>query len=183
MLCRQIAARGPARQIPSNAVTARCGRAARTAAALRAMVLAALTGAVAASIAMPATAADFSASSGPELYHRFCASCHGKGGAGDGPVAGSLKIAVPDLTRIAERHRGEFPDNWVYRVIDGQERLFAHGSRDMPVWGIELWREQGADVTAGAKAQAVIDRLVEYLRSLQVRRTPRGPGPDMPQPK
>ena len=69
----------------------------------------------------------------------------------------------------------------MYRVIDGQEqRLFAHGARDMPVWGVELWREQGADVTAGAKARSAIGRLVDDLRSLEVWRTPRGPGPDVP---
>jgi mono/diheme cytochrome c family protein len=183
MLCPKIATPAPGRQAPSPATSPRCRRALRAAAAIGATVLNVLAGTLASSVARPAAAADFSSFSGAELYHRFCESCHGKGGAGDGPVAGSLKLAVPDLTRIAERHHGEFPDNWVYRVIDGQERLFAHGSRDMPVWGIELWREQGADVTAGAKTQAVIDRLVEYLRSLQAHRTPRGPGPDMPQPK
>lgn len=179
MTVPEISSQGSAPRARPHRGRARCGRAPRTAAAIGATVLGVLAGA----FAMPAAAGDFSGFSGAELYHRFCESCHGKRGEGDGPVSGSLKVAVPDLTRIAERHRGEFPDNWVYRVIDGQERLFAHGSRDMPVWGIELWREQGADVTAGMKTQAVIDRLVDYLKSLQVQRTPRGPGPDMPQPR
>jgi mono/diheme cytochrome c family protein len=183
MPCLKITAQAPARRPHPNTGHARPGHRPRAAAAVAAVVRNALAGILTGSLALPAAAADFSALSGSELYHRFCASCHGTRGEGDGPVAGSLKIAVPDLTRIAERHRGEFPDNWVYRVIDGQERLFAHGSRDMPVWGIELWREQGADVRAGAKTQAVIDRLVDYLRSLQVSPRPRTPGPDMPQPR
>ena len=67
------------------------------------------------------------------------------------------RVPVPDLTRIAARHGGKFPDNWVYRVIDGRESLLSHGPRDMPVWGVELWREQGADVTAGQKTRDAID--------------------------
>jgi mono/diheme cytochrome c family protein len=115
-------------------------------------------------------AADYSTASGAELYHRFCASCHGKSGAGDGPVSRSLAVALPDLTRIAARHGGKYPDNWVYRVIDGREALLVHGPRDMPVWGVELWREQGADITAGEKTRDATARLVEYLRDLQAPR-------------
>jgi mono/diheme cytochrome c family protein len=130
-----------------------------------------------ASVAVPALAADYSGYSGAELYQRFCASCHGRGGGGDGPVSRSFAAAVPDLTRIAERHGGRFPDNWTYRVIDGREALLSHGPRDMPVWGVELWREQGADVTAGERTRDAIGRLVDYLRSLQVARTLAEPRP------
>ncbi len=119
-----------------------------------------------------APAADYSAYTGAELYHRFCASCHGPGGTGDGPVARSLAVAVPDLTRIAQRHGGQFPENWTYRVIDGREALVSHGPRDMPVWGVELWREQGADVNAGLRTRDAVARLVDYLRGLQVAHSP-----------
>jgi mono/diheme cytochrome c family protein len=132
--------------------------------------------ALAALAAPGAGAADFSAYSGIELYHRFCESCHGRSGEGNGPVSRGFATAVPDLTRIALRHGGKFPDNWVYRVIDGREAMVSHGPRDMPVWGSELWREQGADVTAGAKTRDAIARLVEYLRGLQVARTLAEPG-------
>jgi len=174
----RISAQGPARTHRPAAGLARQRRAPR-AAAIGASVAGMLTASIGL-FAIPAAAGDFSAYSGAELYHRFCESCHGPHGAGDGPVSGSLKLAVPDLTLIAERHRGAYPDDWVYRVIDGQERIFAHGSRDMPVWGIELWREQGADRASGAKTRAVIERLVRYLSSLQVQRTPREPFPDTP---
>ena len=130
-----------------------------------------------AALAAPAgQAADYSAYGGAELYHRFCESCHGKTGEGNGPVSGSLAVALPDLRRIALRHGGKFPDNWAYRVIDGREALISHGPRDMPVWGVELWREQGADVAAGAKTRDAIARLVDYLRELQVPRTLAEPG-------
>lgn len=125
-----------------------------------------------AALAAPAAgAADFSLYSGAELYHRFCESCHGSAAQGDGPVSRSLAVAVPDLTRIALRHGGQYPDNWVYRVIDGRESMLSHGPRDMPVWGVELWREQGADVRAGEKTRDATARLVEYLRGLQRERT------------
>jgi mono/diheme cytochrome c family protein len=114
-----------------------------------------------------AVAADYSADSGSALYRRFCASCHGESGAGDGPVSRSLAVAVPDLRRIAERHGGRYPARWVYRVVDGREAFQSHGPRDMPVWGTQLWREQGADVTAAEKASDAIARLVEYLRGVQ----------------
>jgi mono/diheme cytochrome c family protein len=124
--------------------------------------------AVAASgLAALAGAEDFSARSGEELFQRFCASCHGRTGEGNGPVAASLAVMVPDLTRIAARNRGTFPESRVFRIIDGREYLAVHGPRDMPVWGSEFWREQGADVMAGSKTASLITRLVEYVKSLQ----------------
>jgi mono/diheme cytochrome c family protein len=136
----------------------------------------ALIGLALLAFATGAAAADYQDYGGAELYQRFCASCHGKDGRGGGPVAGALKGETPDLTRIAVRHQGRYPENWVYRVIDGREYLMAHGPRDMPVWGVELWREQGADVDAAAKTRDLIARLVEYLRSLQEARTPESVG-------
>src|SRR5688572_16504094 len=59
--------------------------------------------------------------SGPELYARLCASCHGAEGLGDGPVASLIEGGVPDLTRIAARaDGGEFPAEDVHRIIDGR---------------------------------------------------------------
>src|SRR5262245_5863391 len=53
-----------------------------------------------------AHAADPLAMSGQDLYRRYCAACHGTSGEGNGPVASSLKVQVPDLTRIAQRQGG-----------------------------------------------------------------------------
>jgi mono/diheme cytochrome c family protein len=119
-----------------------------------------------------ASATDYSGYTGEELYHRFCASCHGPALGGDGPVSHSLAVQVPDLTRIAARHQGTFPEAWVYRVIDGREKLVSHGTHDMPVWGLELWREQGADINAGVKTRDAIDKLVAFLRDHQAERRP-----------
>lgn len=116
------------------------------------------------------TLADYS---GEELFGRFCASCHGEAARGDGPVAQSLRTAVPDLTSIAERY-GEFPATLVRDMIDGRGvDVRAHGNRDMPVWGYEFWVEEGGDVVAQNAVRDAIKKLVDYLASVQ-RNMPRG---------
>ena len=104
--------------------------------------------------------------SGAELFSRFCASCHGESGRGDGPVASTLSAVVPDLTQISERY-GEFSATDIREIIDGRSPVVAHGSRMMPVWGYEFWIEEGADIAAEREARIVIDRLVEHLSSIQ----------------
>lgn len=108
------------------------------------------------------TLADYS---GGELFWRFCASCHGESGRGDGPVAPSLKIVPADLTQISERY-GTFPTARLRETIDGRGLVIAHGTRVMPIWGYELWVEEGADVTAQEAAREAIDRIVEHVRTL-----------------
>ncbi len=112
-------------------------------------------------------AEELSAYNGAQLYRRFCASCHGVYGLGDGSVAPSLKIMVPDLTHIARRHGGEFPTDLVRRIIDGRAVQIPHGTRDMPVWGNEFRSAGSGDPTSGATADDLVSRLVDYLRSIQ----------------
>lgn len=109
------------------------------------------------------TLADYT---GAELFQRFCASCHGETGRGDGPVARSLAVAVPDLTGISRRYGG-FPAARIRETIDGRGLIDAHGARTMPVWGYEFWVEEGADREAELEMHELIDRLVEHLRTLQ----------------
>jgi len=110
-----------------------------------------------------AGAEELSSYSGAELYQRFCASCHGRSGQGNGPVASELKVTVPDLTRIAHRHGGDFPAEDVRRIIDGRTVHMAHGTRTMPIWGYEFRAAQGEQ-----PADELVIRLVEYLRSIQI---------------
>lgn len=105
---------------------------------------------------------------GPQLYQRFCASCHGRQAYGDGPVAETIKVMVPDLTRIARRQQnGEFPEQRIREIVDGRAVLSAHGLRDMPVWGYELEAQAPPDQPGRQAAQGLIDKLVGYLRSIQ----------------
>lgn len=128
------------------------------------IVSASMTVALAACAARPSPRAELS---GDRLYAASCAACHGPSARGDGPVAPILNVPVPDLTRIASRRGGKFPTDDVYRIIDGQANLAAHGPRHMPVWGIEFFGEDADDESAHAAATEKVDRLVGYLRSIQ----------------
>lgn len=116
-----------------------------------------------------ARAQDFSTYTGEELYKRFCASCHGARARGDGPVAKTLRMEVPDLTRIAQRHSGKFPADQIRKIIDGRTVLPPHGSRDMPVWGFEFHRqnEDAGNPDPQHRTTVIIQRLTDYLRSIQ----------------
>ena len=118
-------------------------------------------------LAGPAQAADYVAMSGKELYVRFCASCHGTSGQGDGPVAPSFKIEVPDLTLIARRAGGEYPRERIARIIDGRHILGAHGTRTMPVWGEDFSRLELGNPEAERGTRLIIGRLADYVRLLQ----------------
>lgn len=100
-------------------------------------------------------------------YKRYCASCHGTLGHGDGPVADILRRGPSDLTRITARRGERFPFEKIARYIDGSFDVPAHGSRDMPIWGTRF----GIDIPEVDIAESVsrgkIATLVEYLKSIQ----------------
>lgn len=105
--------------------------------------------------------------SGAELYQQFCASCHGTTARGDGPVAPALKSKVPDLTRIATRRGGRFGKEQVKQSIAGQRLHLAHGSREMPVWGWELYAFKGEDPARRKRVDELVTSLADYLESIQ----------------
>jgi len=117
-------------------------------------------------IAGPANA-DYLTMTGSELYGQFCASCHGPTARGDGPVAKSLTVPVPDLTLIAARQGGKFPTERVEKTIDGRYVIAAHGTRAMPIWGEGLSRTEIGNPDAERATQTIIAKLVEYVRSVQ----------------
>ena len=104
---------------------------------------------------------------GAEYYGQYCASCHGRNGAGRGPAAAALKTRPADLTRIAQRRGGTFPDGEMARFIDGRFEVTAHGSREMPVWG----RRFGERIPEAGISESIVRGrilvLVEYLKSIQ----------------
>ncbi|EHK52527.1 c-type cytochrome [Allomesorhizobium alhagi] len=103
-------------------------------------------------------------------YLNSCASCHGDSGKGDGPLAGELKTAPANLTRLAERNGGEFPYSHVFAVIDGRYVVPGHGDREMPVWGRRFlqgdWPIYGP-VVGEAVTQERIHELARYVQALQ----------------
>lgn len=102
-----------------------------------------------------------------EVFLRYCASCHGEDGRGDGPLAASLTRPPTDLTRLALDHGGDFDESAVMAVIDGRRAVAAHGPRDMPVWGA-VFQEEGSEERYPAYQSLLKSRLlVDYLRSIQ----------------
>jgi mono/diheme cytochrome c family protein len=102
--------------------------------------------------------------SGKEMYNAYCASCHGTNGHGDGPAASALKSQPTDLTLLAAKNGGVFPEAHVAAVIQGTALTAAHGGKDMPVWGpvfLALGQHQSTQV------QLRIHNLVQYLKSIQ----------------
>jgi mono/diheme cytochrome c family protein len=106
---------------------------------------------------------------GAQLFARYCASCHGPTGVGDGHVARALSRPPADLTRIAARRGGEFPDAEIAHWIDGRFDVPAHGTREMPIWGRRLADPIAEDASGEEVARGRIDLLVGYLETIQVR--------------
>lgn len=106
---------------------------------------------------------------GEALYGELCAVCHGLTGKGDGPAAPALTVELADLTRLAADADGEFPAARVEKVITGDERVTAHGTLEMPVWGraFEDLRIDHKPSRRWAFARSRIANLTEYLKSIQ----------------
>jgi mono/diheme cytochrome c family protein len=115
----------------------------------------------------PAWSADYVAMPGEQLYRRFCASCHGLEGRGDGPVASTLRVEVPDLTRPVRRSVALEPREQIARIIDGRHIVGAHGTRIMPVWGEDLTRLEIGNPDAERSTEIIITRLADYVAGLQ----------------
>lgn len=102
-------------------------------------------------------------------YMSACAGCHGEDATGNGPAAGTIAIATPDLTRIAAGNGGLFPFDRIVAVIDGRTDVRAHGSA-MPVWGDRfgaLARTAAWPVDTEAVVRGRILSLALYLYSIQ----------------
>jgi mono/diheme cytochrome c family protein len=101
---------------------------------------------------------------GAASFDLYCASCHGRAGTGDGPVASSLRSRPADLTQLSRRHDGVFPRADVRAYIDGRNRPpAAHGSSDMPVWGPIFHALDVSD----PRAEVRLDNLVAFIESIQ----------------
>jgi mono/diheme cytochrome c family protein len=106
-----------------------------------------------------------SVASGKEMFHAYCASCHGIDGKGNGPAASALKNKPTDLTLLAKTSAGKFPSMRVMNSIkDGTQA--GHGSKDMPVWGPIL-------STVSSDSQAIVNQrianLVGFIESMQAK--------------
>lgn len=105
--------------------------------------------------------------SGREIYMDRCSSCHGENGKGNGPVVAVLKIAPGDLTLLAKKNSGIFPEDRVKSIAGDFVLIPAHGSRETPVWGDIFHPKRSADLQI---AQERFKNLVDYLQSIQRKR-------------
>jgi len=84
-------------------------------------------------------------SDGKQLYVRHCGVCHGKDARGGTAISDLIRVETPDLTEIAVRRQGWYPEVLVREIIDGRWKI--HGERTMPIWGNVLTREQIIEIT------------------------------------
>jgi mono/diheme cytochrome c family protein len=110
--------------------------------------------------------------SGQEMYHQFCAACHGVDAKGNGPVAVRLKTPPPNLTTLAKRNTGKFHYDYVASILRFGLGPTAHGSSEMPTWGPIF---QFIDKDNERAVQQRIRNICAYLESLQ-----EGNGGDFP---
>ena len=106
-----------------------------------------------------------SRTSGAALYMQYCAVCHGSNLKGTGPAPEPYR-APPDLTTLARRHGGNFPDAYVLSVLRNGVVLPAHGPAQMPSWGTD---SRMTDRTDANQLAVRIANLTDYIKSLQTR--------------
>jgi mono/diheme cytochrome c family protein len=110
---------------------------------------------------------------GKREFETNCASCHGTTGKGNGVMVPYLSKSPPDLTLLAKKNQGVFPMGRLYEVIEGSN-VPAHGTRDMPVWGVD-YRIKDAEhymetpYDAAGLVRARILALLEYMNRLQAK--------------
>ena len=102
---------------------------------------------------------------GKDVYREYCAVCHGIAGKGDGPAAGAFKVQPSDLTQIARKNGGKYPELRVQHIIKGDaDQPIAHGTREMPVWGY-LFQH----MTANQDPALRVYNLVKYIEGMQAK--------------
>jgi putative copper export protein/mono/diheme cytochrome c family protein len=100
---------------------------------------------------------------GQALYREHCASCHGVGGAGDGPAAAGITPRPPDLTgrRIADHTAGDL-FWWLTNGIPGST---------MPGFGDRLSPESRWDVVNFVRALAAAEEARDLAPIVSPRAT------------
>ena len=115
------------------------------------------------------TAAHARLTHGEDLYNELCAVCHGMTGTGDGPAVPALRQVPIDLTMLSDENDGVFPREMLEESIFGKNRIAAHGSLDMPVWGraFEFTKPNWSGLKRAKFAQHRIHNIVSYIETLQ----------------
>ena len=118
----------------------------------------------------PITLRQAALTDGKALFTELCAVCHGTDAKGNGPASPALAAPAPDLTQLALANGGDFPAAEVKNTIRGQDKVVAHGTLEMPIWG-RAFADARIDLKPNMRwgsAQLRILALTEYIESLQV---------------
>ena len=107
----------------------------------------------------PVAVTPTSPASSLEMDTAYCAVCHGRDGKGNGPAAEALKVPPADLTILARRNGNRYPSDHVRSAIEGDVRLPAHGSKEMPA----------RDAAHSSEVQLRISNLNEHIESMQAK--------------
>lgn len=105
--------------------------------------------------------------SGEYLFAQHCAACHGESARGNGIISSYLKVPAPDLTQIAARRDGHFPDEEIYKIVDGQSLKDFTQYRHMPIWGYEFFGNDSDDERAHGQTSTRVNDIVAFLKSQQ----------------
>lgn len=106
---------------------------------------------------------------GKVAYDQYCATCHGVGGKGDGPLTELMLEGPSDLTQLAKNNDGKFPMLDVIHVIDGRTGLRGHGG-PMPVYGAIFEAEEAGDFGPYGSVAVTRGRILSiayFLEALQ----------------
>jgi hypothetical protein len=106
-------------------------------------------------------------SEGRELYLQHCAACHGINGDGHGPLEHELTAPPADLRLLSRKYGNPLPEDQIARFMDGRADLKAHGPRDMPVWGEEMWQYPEGSGNPNQVSDSVA-HIIHYLQSVQM---------------
>jgi len=131
-------------------------------------ILCLLTFLCAALLYLPLSSQAAETDSGRTLYLKYCSSCLGQDGKGNGPVSSVLKVKVPDLTMLKKNNKGVFPLARVISSIDGSRVVRSHGDPTMPVWGEvfkeELKGEKYRELTTLLKTKVIAEYIATFQR-------------------
>lgn len=135
------------------------------------LALAVQAGSVQASDEIKSSSLEHATKEGKKTFLHFCAVCHGKDGKGGDSSLYKLKQPAPDLTIVTTKNNGAFPWLDMFRVINSQESIGAHGSTEMPEWGslfdLRNWGDEENDKFAEEIVYGRLFVLLVYLNSIQ----------------
>ena len=101
---------------------------------------------------------------GAQLFSQHCAECHAADA--NAPDVPSPFRTPPNLSTLAQRHSGRFPEAYVRDVLRNGVELPAHGPAEMPIWGADF---VARDKMNEKQVASRIDQLTDYLKSIQAK--------------